>query len=225
MHIRHGACMSHGQGCTGVVAVIVLATSLGACSSSSSTEDTDPPSASTPLAAPTTASASPTPLCANREPPPWVGWATFPADGPDPQGRIFFGQFARSTDVLGQVVGPLLAIDPDGSDVVQVLDCEIERPRVSPDGTRLAFSIVMDNGAWQVATADVDGSDLRVLTSTPGSAETPDWSPDGSWLIYSHASQPCPTESMEDCVLKDGVRYSLWRSSRCQRGRPSSILP
>ena len=159
----------------------------------------------------TTSSASPAPLCANREPPSWVAGASFPADGPDSQGRIFFGQFARGDAVLGQIVGPLLAIDPDGSDLVQVLDCEIERPRVSPDGTRLAFSIVMDDGTWQVATAAVDGSDLRVVTSTPGYARTPDWSPDGSWLIYSHAPQPCTTESWEDCVLKDGVRYSLWR--------------
>jgi Tol biopolymer transport system component len=130
---------------------------------------------------------------------------------PDPAGRIYFGQFARQTDVLGQIVAPLYAIDPDGSDLVQVLDCEIERPRVSPDGNRLAFSVVMDDETWQIATSAVDGSELRIVTSTPGYAETPDWSPDGSWFIYAQVSRACPTEDWESCLLEHGVRYSLWR--------------
>jgi hypothetical protein len=53
----------------GVVAVIVLAASLGACSSSSSTEDTDPTPASTPLAAQLTFSASENPFRCDGPPP------------------------------------------------------------------------------------------------------------------------------------------------------------
>jgi TolB protein len=154
---------------------------------------------------------APAPVCANREPPTWVDGA-HPNDGvPDPAGRIFFSQFHRNTDVLGQIVAPLYAIDPDGSDLHQIMDCEMQRPRVSPDGTRLAFSLVMDDGWWQVATSAVDGSDLRILTSTPGFAETPDWSPDGSWLIYSHAAQTCVSSVWDTCIVDEGNRYSLWR--------------
>ena len=116
--------------------------------------------------------------------------ATHPLDGEtDPAGRIFFGKLAYVNE-MGQVVAPLFAIDPDGSDLAQVLDCDIERPRVSRDGTRLAFSVVMSDGSWQLATSSLDGSDMRILTSTPAAEQTektgtPDWSPNGTWLVYA----------------------------------------
>jgi Tol biopolymer transport system component len=116
--------------------------------------------------------------------------ATHPRDGEtDPAGRIVFGKLAYS-NAMGQVIAPLFAIDPDGSDLVQVLDCDIERPRFSRDGTRLAFSIVLSDGSWQLATSSTDGSDLRILTSTRAAEQTektgtPDWSPDGTWLVYA----------------------------------------
>jgi hypothetical protein len=161
---------------------------------------------------PGASSASPAPVCGDNEPLPWV--AAFPSDGPNSRGRIFFGELAPLSavpELLGTTVGRLFAIDPDGSDVAQLLDCEIQRPRVSPDGTRLAFAIVMDDETLQVATANVDGGGLRILTSTSGFAEAPDWSPDSSWLVYSLASQPCQGDSWEDCVVEGGMRYSLWR--------------
>ena len=182
-----------------------------------STASTVPPAATpvaseTPVASASPVAEAPTPVCSDRQPPPWVTSAKSPKDGvPDPAGRIFFAQFSYNTEVLGQVVAPLYAVDPDGSDLAQLLDCDIERPRVSPDGTRLAFSIVMSDGTWQVATSAVDGSDLRILTDGPGYAETPDWSPDGSWLIYSRAAQACLTASWDPCIQKEGNRYTLHR--------------
>ena len=160
----------------------------------------EPPS---PAASP----APPSPNCANRQPPYWVTGASSPNDGvPDPAGRIVFGELTRVDDVLGQLVR-LFAIDPDGSDLVQLLDCETARPRISPDGTRIAFAIAMDDGHDRVATMAIDGSDLRILT-TSGYSEYPDWSPDGSWLIYAHSDQEC---SNSDCLQAQGVRESLWR--------------
>ena len=93
--------------------------------------------------------------------------------------------------------------------MTQLLDCEAARPRFSPDGGRLAFAIVMDDRSFQVATMAADGSDLRILTDTPGYAETPDWSPDGSWLIYSYAPRACV--DFEECVINDGNLWTLWR--------------
>ena len=163
-----------------------------------------PSASSTPVAA-----ATPTPVCAHRPPPSWVTAASNPKDGvPDPAGRIFFGQVERVDDLLGQIVAPLFAIDADGSDLVQVLDCEMERPRVSPDGSRLAFSIVMSDGTWQVATSAVDGSELRVLTKTAGAAETPDWAPDGASLIYSYSPNRC---ALPTCVEDGSFHQTLWR--------------
>ncbi len=133
-----------------------------------------------------------------------------PGDGvPDPDGRIVFGRFVREDPVKGQIV-VLSAMDADGSDLAPVLDCEVARPRFSPDGTRLAFGIVMDDGSFQIGTSAADGTDLRILTDTPGYAETPDWSPDGSWLIYSHAPTPCVGD-FDACVLEEGNAWTLWR--------------
>jgi len=148
------------------------------------------------------------PVCFDRRPP-WVDRAASVQDGPDPAGRIVFGQEIRMDDVLGQVVGPLFAIDPDGSDLIQIIGCEVERPRFSPDGTRLAFSIAMDDGTWQVATSAPDGTDLRIITHVDGLAETPDWGPDGTWLIYALGDRPC--DPWPDCIETGGFQYTLWR--------------
>jgi TolB protein len=152
----------------------------------------------------------PSPVCAKR---PSAGPVTAPHEGdgtPDPDGRIVFGRMTRVDHVKGQIVS-LHAVDADGSDMEALLECEVARPRISPDGTRIAFAIVMDDGSFQIATVAADGSDLRILTATPGYAETPDWSADGSWLIYSHASRACV--DFEECVLEDGNLWNLWRMS------------
>lgn len=127
----------------------------------------------------------------------------------DPAGRIYFGQLLHEDEVVAQIVGPLFAIDPDGSDLSMVLDCQVARPRVSPDGTRLVFSIYMSDGSWQIATSSVTGADLRIVSSGAGFFETPDWSPDGSWLIYSY--MPCPDRDWATCVEYGGDGWALWR--------------
>ena len=105
-------------------------------------------------------SPSPAPNCAQGTGPP-IAAASHPNDGlPDPAGRIVFGRLTRVDDIRDQLVS-LYAIDPDGSDLVQLLDCEVGRPRFSPDGSRLAFGIAMDDGTMQIATMAADGSDLR----------------------------------------------------------------
>jgi hypothetical protein len=160
------------------------------------------------LALGTDAAASSKPVCSNAGPPPGIAGASHPNDGvPDPAGRIVFGRLTRVDDVKGQIVS-IDAVDPDGSDLVQLLDCETARPRFSPDGSRLAFAMVMDDRSFQVATMAADGSDLRILTDTPGYAETPDWSPDGSWLIYSFMPLACL--DFNACVA-DGNLWTLWR--------------
>ncbi|MBA2382838.1 MAG: PD40 domain-containing protein [Chloroflexi bacterium] len=131
-------------------------------------------------------------MCENREAPRWVTHAKDPKDGvPDPSGRIVFGQITGSDDLGGQILAPLFAVDPDGSDLVQLLDCHVSRPRFSRDGSMLAFGIEMSDGSWQLATSAADGTNLRILTSYARSEETekfgnPDWAPDGSWLAYGY---------------------------------------
>ncbi len=80
--------------------------------------------------------APPAPICGPGEPPAWVTSAHHPNDGvPDPEGRIVFGAYIR-TDIMDQLVS-LYAVDPDGSDLVQLLDCEVTRPRFPVAGVTI----------------------------------------------------------------------------------------
>jgi Tol biopolymer transport system component len=203
--------MSAAAKLASIVAVVFV---VGACAGggpgSASVVSTPSPSATaTHASAPPIPSGSATaarPICPKLNPS-WVAAAKHPNDGvPDPAGRIYFGQIDREDEVIGQVISPLFSMDADGSDVVQVFNCELERPRISRDGSRIAFSIAMDDETWQVATIAADGSDLRILTSTTGYAETPDWSPDGSWLICAMSPVQCSRDP-----LCDSLHETLWR--------------
>ena len=137
---------------------------------------------------------------------------------PDPGGRISFGRITREDPAYGQVVA-LFAIDPDGSDEVRMTDGESAFPSWSPDGSRLAYTLGMDDGSWQIATMAADGSDVNVLTSGPGIHEVPTWSPNGTWLAYGHSP-----------LLPDdpGFRTTLWRvdadgTNPRQLGNPRSF--
>ena len=83
-------------------------------------------------------------------------------------------------------------VDPDGSGLTEltggVATEEDFGPVWSPDGTRLAYSALMDDadapGAdYHVFVMNADGSDPSNLTPTTGGF-APSWSPDGSQLAY-----------------------------------------
>jgi hypothetical protein len=105
---------------------------------------------------------------------------------PHPDGRIAFGREVERDLLFGQIVA-LYAVDPDGSNLVKLTDGDSAMPAWSPDGTRLAFGLRMDDGSWQIATIAPDGGDLQVLTSGPGIHEIPSWAPDGSWIAYGYS--------------------------------------
>lgn len=129
-------------------------------------------------------SAEPQPSCRSADAGPVDGMSV-PGDGvADPAGRIAYAVVGRFDESFGPIGTQLYAVDPDGSDRLLLLDCDVIRPQWSPDGSRLAFTIGLDDGSWQVATIAADGSDLRVLTSGSWLREIPSWSPDGAWLAY-----------------------------------------
>jgi Tol biopolymer transport system component len=107
----------------------------------------------------------------------------------DPTGRIAFGRIMAGHERNDQLMA-LYAIDPDGTDLVQLTDGDSAFPAWSPDGSRLAFTIVDSDQAWQIATIAADGSDLQLLTSGAGVHEAPSWSPDGSWIAYDYSPIP-----------------------------------
>jgi Tol biopolymer transport system component len=128
--------------------------------------------------------AAPQPSCRSAETGPVEG-PSHPGDGvADPAGRIAYAVEGRYDEAFGPIGTQLYVVDPDGSDRVLLLDCDVIRPQWSPDASRLAFTIGLDDGSWQVATIAPDGSDLRLLTSGPGIHEVPSWTPDGDLLAY-----------------------------------------
>jgi hypothetical protein len=58
------------------------------------------------------------------------------------------------------------------------------RPAFSPDGTRVAFGL-SDVGGHQIASLNVEGKDLRLLTSSAGLNASPAYSPDGRRIAFS----------------------------------------
>jgi len=152
------------------VAIVVAVVLLQGCAGSSATQA--PPSRLSPTPSPTrVASSMPT----------GEGRA-------DPAGRIVFGRYTRYDDFFGPLA-VLYAIDPDGSDLLQLTTGDAASPRWSPDGSTLAFTMPQADGSWQIATIPAGGGAATLLTSGPGMSELPSWSPDGSWIAYDHSPQ------------------------------------
>ena len=57
-------------------------------------------------------------------------------------------------------------------------------PTLSPTGQQIAF-ISDRSGTPQLWTVDSDGSNLQRLVSEGGHCDSPDWSPDGRFILYS----------------------------------------
>jgi Tol biopolymer transport system component len=70
----------------------------------------------------------------------------------------------------------------DGSDRRLVLNSASD-PDWSPDGSRLAYVTPSAQGS-EIAIANVDGSSVRLLTSSPERESNPAWSPDGKLIAF-----------------------------------------
>ena len=128
-----------------------------------------------------------------------------PVSEPHPDGRIAFGRIMPGHEQTDQLMA-LYAIDPDGTDEIQLTDGNSYGPAWSPDGTRLAFTLVADDGSSQIATVAADGTDLQMLTSGPGVHETPSWSPDGTWIAYGYSPNLPGTPACTHRALPDRRR-------------------
>jgi TolB protein len=99
-------------------------------------------------------------------------------------GRI---TFARFDPELGDY--SIWAADADGTDQERLTEGPGYATDWSPDGRRIAFEIVDDDGSLHIGTMSPHGGRVRQLTFGRGIQEFPKWSPDGRWIVYDRADR------------------------------------
>ncbi|MFU8805216.1 MAG: TolB family protein [Bradymonadaceae bacterium] len=73
---------------------------------------------------------------------------------------------------------------PGGSATLQFDDVRLSAARFSPDGTRLVLSYQDEDGEYNIATMDTDGSRLELLAGGGSYLTAPTWSRDGTKIIF-----------------------------------------
>jgi TolB protein len=134
---------------------------------------------------------------ANRDgsnPHPLVNWAgsiqTSPDWSPDGQYIVF------SSDRDSQHFD-IWRIGADGSNIIRLTSLgDNSHPRFSPDGTKILFK-TNRMGRHDLWYMSVDGSDQRT-SGLPSTVPTPNWSPDGSAVVYSKCAGIPKSGSIQD---------------------------
>jgi dipeptidyl aminopeptidase/acylaminoacyl peptidase len=82
-----------------------------------------------------------------------------------------------------------VVMDADGSNrrVIATPGLDVSGVALSPDGTQLA--IASDIGGSDIYVLNVDGTGLRQLTTDSGTDQYPQWSPDGSTIVYDNTGR------------------------------------
>lgn len=93
--------------------------------------------------------------------------------------RVFFAFPERG------IAQQIFSLTPDGKQKQAVVSSDgfDTCPRISPDGTKLAFASTRD-GNFDIFVASLDGASVQRITEHPGLDTHPCWSPDGRRLAY-----------------------------------------
>ncbi len=91
----------------------------------------------------------------------------------------------------------ICVMDADGTNIQHLThdDEHHARPAWSPDGERIAFMSNRDGGRpdidaeYEIYVMDADGTNIQRLTHRPGTDGHPDWSPDGSEIVFNFVGE------------------------------------
>ena len=101
----------------------------------------------------------------------WAAWT--------PDKRIVFASYAGGNSIW--------AMQADGSGAMQLTpasESNLSYFRVSPNGRYVVFTS-WKTGKPHLWRVDIDGTNLRQLTNGEYDYNTPDFSPDGAWVVYT----------------------------------------
>ena len=92
----------------------------------------------------------------------------------------------------GESVPEIALVHFDGSGLIQITTDSRQKatPAVSPDGSRIAFSMLDTSSHYRIWVINIDGSGLRQLTSDTTQDQEPSWSPDGTKVAFRRAIDP-----------------------------------
>jgi len=104
-----------------------------------------------------------------------------------PNGRILYT--ASSFPSNQNPSGDIWIMNSDGSGARQLTNSSGTsyngEPSVSPDGRFVCFLSDRSEGKMHVWRMDIDGGNVKQLTSGDTNERTPSFSPDGHWILYS----------------------------------------
>lgn len=83
----------------------------------------------------------------------------------------------------------LYVANKDGNEIKKITDLPnstyISAPVVSPDGTQIAFTYTGNNGRDEIFLMDINGTNIKQMTSGKGLIRRPEWNPNGTEILFT----------------------------------------